>query len=474
MRSTFFGLNIGYKGLQAQQRALDITSHNVANANTQGYTRQDVIMEATKPIKVAEGFVGTGVDIAEYRRIRDVFIDAQIRNEIKSLGEWEVKSNIFDKLEVIFNEPSESSLRAVMDEYWSAWQDLSKNPESYAVRASVIQSGITLTDTLNHMDRQFKDLQLDINKSIQVKVNEINSSARQIRDLNLQIVKLETDGNKANDLRDKRDLLVEELAKIVNIDVVEDSTGAYNVTIGGKSLVFRGEIAEIRYTDNPVNPLAAKLEWLEPVSGVSQGAFTCKSGELFGYIEMRDNYVNGFREDISLIALRIAEEVNLAHNAGYSLDDNPGLDFFTKIDAAQPFSAGNIQVNQLIIDDVNLLAAAEATPALQGDGGNALNIAQLKSQMLMNGGVATFDDYFRSTVAELGINTLEATRMADNQTLLVNQLINKREGVSGVSLDEEMTNMIRYQHAYTASARVINTMDEMLDLIVNRLGLVGR
>ena len=485
MRSTFSGLNIGYKGLAAQQRALDITGHNVANANTEGYTRQDVIMQASPALKVLEGYVGTGVDVTEFRRIKDEFLDIQMRTENKALGEWEVKSNILNKLEVIFNEPSETSLRSVMDQFWEAWQVLSKNPEGVAARTTVMQRGVALANTFNHLDAQFCDLQADINKSIEVKVNEINSMARQIRDLNDQIIKAEASGQKANDLRDRRDLLLEQLSKNVAIDVVEDNLGAVNVTIGGKFLVSRTEIAEIRFKDNFIDPTQAKLEWYDPFTDASQGPVRLNGGILKGYVEMRDEVIVNYQTKISDLAATIAEEVNTLHQAGYGLDGSTGRDFFTKVNDSFAFSAENIQVNQEIIADLNCLAAAselvpdpadpEADPvAFQGDGSNALLLAQLKNKLTMTDGLASFDDYYRSTVGQLGIQGQEAFQMVENRTSLVEQLINRRESVSGVSLDEEMTNMIRFQHAYTASARVINTMDEMLDVIVNRLGIVGR
>jgi len=583
MRSTFFGLTIGYSGLAAQQRALDVTSHNIANANTPGFSRQSVIMEPAMPIKVLQGYVGTGVEITEFRRIRDEFLDIQLRTENKSLGEWETKSMILSNLEVIFNEPSEYSLRSVMDAFWEGWNLLSKNPESVAVRDSVIQGGITLVDTFNHIARQLADQQEDINKGISIKIDEVNSIARQIRDLNYQIVKAEADGSKANDLRDRRDHLVEQLAKIVDINVVENQVGAINVTIGGRSLVTGNYVTEIKFIANDEDPSASKIIWVDTISGSELGPVTIRSGQLKGYLDMRDDMVPKLQQQISELARRIATEVNELHRQGYVADGVHGGDFFVKLDNNKPFSAANIAVNQAIIDNNTLLAAAAESPVLKGDGENALRIFQLRSKAAINPGVfnppqtvtgaaltapitidssnntlnitlngttktitltentygsltdiatelqnrindpanfgagavsvsvdgfgqlvitnnlpgayrgiyeisgsaatalgiatkyeATFDDYFRSTVAQLGVASQEAERMVENQNLLVAQLINRREEVSGVSLDEEMTNMIRFQHAYAAAARVITANDEMLDLIVNRLGLVGR
>ncbi len=474
MRSTFFGLNIGVKALQAQQRALDVTSHNIANANTEGYTRQDAVMATSTPIKEFAGYVGTGVEITEFRRIRDQFIDLQLMTENKKLGEWEVKSDIMSKLEVIFNEPSESGLGTVLDDYWNAWQELSKNPESTAVRVTVVQRGLALADTFNHIHTQLTDLQKDINRTIATKVDGINSIAKQVSELNLHIVKAEADGSNANDLRDKRDLLVEQLSEMVEVGVIEDSTGSVNITVGGRSLVYRDYVMEMKFTDNEIDPTAAILEWIEPYTKESQGEINIKSGELYGYLNMRDETVAGMMDSISELAESVASETNTLHNSGYGLDDNPGLDFFIRSDDTEPFSAWNIMVNPLLVEDETLVAAGKETPVLQGDGSNALEIAQLRYKLIMGGGTTTFDDFYSSMVAQLGIEAQEAERMLENQELLTNQLMNKREAVSGVSLDEEMTNMIKFQHAYSAAARLITAMDEMLDTIINRLGVVGR
>jgi len=484
MGSTFFGLNIAYKGLSTQQKALDVISHNIANANTEGYTRQSVVAQTTRPMDTANGYIGTGVEVADIRRIREEFLDIQMRTENKSLGEWSTKSDILNKLEVIFNEPSETSIRSVSDAFWDSWQILSKNPESVAVRTTVMQTGITLVNTYNHIETQFKELQEDINKGIAVKVSEINSIGLQLGDLNDQIVKAERQGHSANDLRDKRDLLLEQLSETVAMDVNEDEYGAVNVTIGGKYLVAGTVVSKMAFTDSDSDPTDATLEWCDPLSGISQGKVRLSGGILKGYVDMRDEVIPKYRDNISLVAKTVAEGadglhgVNGLHKVGFGLNGETGVDFFTKYDETADFSTENIRVNPEIIDNLNLIAAATAEEpdflVYEGDGSNALAIAQLKDKLTMNGDVATFDDFFRSTVGQLGVESQEAQNMENNRSYLIEQLINQRESVSGVSLDEEMANMIMYQHAYTAAARVINTMDEMLDIIVNRLGTVGR
>jgi flagellar hook-associated protein 1 FlgK len=477
MRSTFFGLNIGYKGLAAQQRALDVTSHNIANANTPGYTRQDVIMEPTPAQKVLEGYVGTGVTITDFRRIRDSFIDIQMRTENRALGEWETKDNIIKKLEVIFNEPSDTSIRSVLDQFWEAWQTLSKNPESVSVRTDVMQRGVTLANTFNHLDAQFLDLQMDINKEIGLKVNEINTQARQIRDLNIKIMEAESGGHTANDLRDKRDMLVEQLAKNIGIDVVEDELGAVNILVGGQTLVSRAVLAEIQFNNNsPLNPTAATLEWYVPANGTYLGQVKLTGGILKGYVDMRDSVIPAYQAEVSELVKAVAEEVNALHRIGFGLDGTTEVDFFTTTDGSLEFNTKNIQVNSLIQEDINLIAAAatDDPEVYAGDNSNALAIAALKNKLAMNNGVASFNDFYMAIIGKLGVQGQESGQMVANRSYIIEQLMNQRESVSGVSLDEEMTNMIKYQHAYSAAARIITAMDQCLETLIFRLGVVGR
>lgn len=584
MRTTFFGLNIGAKGLAAQQRGLDITGHNIVNANTVGYTRQDVVMQADMPVKTANGFVGTGVKITDVRRMRDSYLDLQFRTENKFMGYWGFKDNVLQKIEVILNEPTDAGLRSTMDKFWSAWEDLSRKPESSAVRTTVIETGQAVVETFNHMDRQFRELRDDIDNSLNVNIRELNSIALQIKDLNYQIVKSEAEGPKANDLRDKRDLLLDQMSEIVDIEVVEDKSGSLTVTIGGRALVTGNVINQISGRQDMENDGLTKVLWADGTE------VKIRSGQLKGMLEARDEIVVDFMDKLDKMAFGLAQKMNEVHSQGFHLmadtsflsqnyqgftlgnkiasenypltisdtlslnigvttesitidgtftdieeliehindqlagvnamvcnldgaikfiSDNsevsinysggaadklgfyqtPGdgqypeitgksANFFTVTDPNAPFSAANLAINLDIKEQVNLIAVAGYPPYngikdIEGDGSNALRIAQLKYDNSMING-ATFDDYYRSETAKLGIKAREANRMVENQGLLINQLENKREAVTGVSLDEEMTNMIRFQHAYNSAARYITAVDQMLDTLINRIGLVGR
>lgn len=472
MRSAFFGLEIAKRSLFTHQHSLNVTGHNIANANTEGYSRQRGIHAATYPQfsyslnrPTFAGITGTGVEMQEIRRMRDQFIDRDFRNENQIFGEWETKRDILQKIEYIFNEPSDSGIRSVLDEFWNSFQELSKNPENPTVRAVVHQRGIALAKTINHTYTQFKELQMQVNEAIDVKVKEINSLSLQIADLNDQILKTEATGDNANDLRDRRDLLVDQLSKIVKLYVDEDNNGMYTISVTGAALV----------TGKYYNPIEFDVTDITSVITFTDLGYNLVTdgGELKGLLEMRDNALPYYMKGLEDIAQALMDEINPIHSTGFGLGDasvDPtltGNDFFIS-------GTGNnlIELNPAL--DVLERIAAASSNNTPGDGSNALLIAQLKQKKIATLANGTFDDYTKSLISVLGVDTQEAIRMTDNQELLLTQIENRRESVSGVSLDEEMSNMIKFQHGYNSAARMVTAIDEMLEVVVNKMGIVGR
>lgn len=477
--STFFGIEIGRRALMAQQRALETTSHNVANANTKGYSRQEAVLATTTPYSypgMGAGQLGTGVEVQRMRRLRESFLDAQFRNESKALGRWEVRRDTLEKLEAILNEPGDDGLSKLMDRFFAAWQELAKNPEGEAARSVVRQEGIALAEAFNHLAGQLNDLSADLSTSVGVRVNEVNSLARQIRDLNAQIVKAESGNMAANDLRDRRDLLLDELAKVVPIQVEEDRYGAVSIVVRDHTLLSGQQVSELAF-----NPSTGKVTWPD---GAELTVGEHPYGSLEGLLEARDGVVEDYKAQLDELAGYIAQAVNAKHEAGAGLDGSTGVSFFTGS------AAGSLKVSDEIMGDLRKIAAAQnpagnsppgTVPPPPGDGSNALLIAQLKNGAWVDtDGDGTpetnviFSDKYNSWVADLGVKGQEASRMVDNQELLTSQLDSRRQAVSGVSLDEEMTNMVRFQQAYNAAARVITAVDEMLDTLISRTGIVGR
>lgn len=482
MRSTFGGIEISKRGILTQQAALTTAGHNVANANTPGYSRQVVNMVAAEPIEALSlqrstipGQMGQGVMFTDVSRIREAFLDKQYANENKSLGEWSVRQDTLEKLEAIINEPSDTGLRQVLDNFWNSWQELSKQPDNLETRAVVKESAIAVTDAFNHAAKQLNDLSSDLNDNITVKVTQVNSTLKQIAGLNNEIFRVEGLGNSANDLRDQRDLLVDQLSKVINVSVQEES-GGYHVKMGNQDLVVGSTPTD--FTEDVVTATYQT---------------DLNSGELFGLKLSNEKYVTEYKNQLNSMVSTIVSSVNDIHKQGYTLQDTPptkGGDFFAPItDFAT--AALTVKVSSNITDNVENIAASTRTykdaagveHVVKGNNENALNLANIKNtkysfdgsgvtKIILNGG--TFDEFLRAVVSEIGVQTQEAQRQTSNQKILVDQVDSRRQSVSGVSLDEEMADMIKYQHAYNAAARSLTTFDEMLDKVINSMGTVGR
>lgn len=531
MRSTFHSLEIAKRSLFTQQAALSTTGHNIANANTQGYSRQVVNMTAARPIEApgmmrsnAPGQLGMGVEFTSITRVREKFLDDQFRNENKTMGNWTIQKNTLEKLETIISEPSETGIRTVLDNFWKSWSDLSKDPENITGRKVVRENAKALTDAFNQASKQLAALKDDLTENIDVKARHANTLVTQISNLNKEIQRIEGLGDDANDLRDQRDQLTDELSGIANIKVVEQADG-YSITMGTTILVSGG-------TPTSINSAI----WED---AYSSGQLT--DGEVYGMIHSRDKLVADYQSQMDTLANSLATgETEITLPEGSVLPDNTtllvvaadgtrsaatfsgaartipaggikvvvnginglhqlGYNFNDPVETGKPFfeskfggviTAGNIQLNASIDADPSLIATSMRTAVnslgkeltVKGNNQLALSISQLNAASFQykNGASnaliqkGTISDFFRSVVGQLGVQSSEAGRQQTNQKALVDQIDARRMSVSGVSLDEETANMIKFQHAYNASARVMTTMDEILDKVINSMGIVGR
>lgn len=479
MTSTFHGLELGKRALYAQQAALSTTGHNVANANTTGYTRQRVEMQSTNPLTTNGVQLGTGVEVTKIVRLREDYLDVQLRGENKNFGYWEAKSDTLSKIEELMNEPSDQALAHTLDEFWKGWQDLSNNADSAAARSVVRQKGLAVTETFNHIMNSLNTMQNDLKNVITTKTDEINSLATQIKDLNGQIARLVPNGFEPNDMYDQRDVLIDQLSKLVDVKVTPSDNGMVDVTVGGSKLVEgqKANILSIGY--DPVSKLVNPQEIMIAGSKIS-----LEGGELLGVMESygvvggeSKSIIPTLKDKINNLAMTFANTVNTIHQNGLNLDNindvsNDKVPFFTGT------SAQDLTVNPRIMESLNLIAAAnEETPGVSstGNGKNALDIANIKMDASLEflEGTSTMDDYYRNIIGQLGVDSQEAQRMTDNSEVIVNQVENRRLSVSGVSLDEEMTNMIKFQQAYNAAARMVTVMDQCLEKVINGMGRVG-
>jgi len=448
----FNSLEIGKRALNAQRTAITITGHNVANINTPNFARQRAELAAS-----LSGDIVSGVNVDEVRQIRDKFLDSRLRVQIQDFGKWEAQSNSLSQIEDVLG-TSDSGISNALSEFWDGWQDLANQPESESARIAVIERGERLAYHFNKVDAELKRSQTDINAQIESKIQQINSTAEMIGKLNTEITVIEGPGGNANDQIDSRAALIDELSELVNVTSLPEENGSVKVFIGGFSLVERNEVTQLSVTtfaagyttfSNPVLPDGAPVD--------------ITSGELAGLMELRDTTIPEFIDRINQLAASLIGDVNSLHSTGYGLDNSTGLSFFSGE------GADDMTVGSLIKNDPVKLATSSSINS-EGNNEVALSISQLRYAQKFNNGTETYEDYYHATVGMVGVKSQEAQRFTENQQLLVERFTAQRDSVSGVSLDEEMSNLIKFQHAYDAAAKFISVVDEMLETIIGFVG----
>ena len=517
MVSTFHGLETAKRGMTAQQLALYTTGHNIANANTPGYTRQRVSFSTAEPFPGAglnrpqiPGQLGTGVQPGTIERIREEFLDLQYRSENTKLGYYSSLSSALAKMEDIMNEPSDSGLQNIMSKFWSSLQNLADHPENLGTRQVVASQGQMVAETFNYYYNSLESIRKDLGNEIDKTVKNINSIVSQIDELNKQIASVEPHGMLPNDLYDKRDQLVDQLSSLVGVKVTAVKPNQYGQPLPTAIGLYEIEIIQkdgsslsLLSVDNTTgastpNELSITIEndAIESVQveGVSLNNLTGKLQgliESYGYHDENGDVKGHYpemMEKLNKLAYAFASEFNHIHQQGYGLDktdpageffdlgDNTGSGYDETINYAQI-----IKVRDEIIKDPSNIAAAKKPGENSGDNNNAFELADLKSKDFSDYSVplpddmsGTFDFYYAAMIGDLGVAAQSANTNLDNVQVLVDSVEYNRQSVSGVSLDEEMTNMITFQHAYNASARMITVIDEMLDKIINGMGIVGR
>jgi len=492
MSSTFGGLNIVGRGLAAQQVSLETVGHNIANANTVGYSRQNVNLATTNP-QVGYGGngtyqVGTGVNISSITRARDTYVDKQMWKESSTLGYGQTMEYSMGKIEGVFQEPSDTGVQTVLNQFWTSLQTLSTNASDEGTRTTVQQRGVEVVNAVQHASQQLQDMVTDINSTLDIKVSDINQITKEISGLNGQIVNVETGGgDHANDLRDKRDTLVDQLSKMVNITVNEDKKGSYNIQTSGMPLVM-GTTAQQLTTFSTKDPTYGYVIKNVVAVGSTQ-SINFTNGEVKGLLDGRDSSQGGVKEyldQLNTISQFLLQDFNAVHKAGVGTDNSTGTNFFgadsttdykTWTPAAGENWINELQVNPAITDSNGLAKIAAKTSITQGtaSGDNAVLLGNmLKTTVSPTLGNSSLDSYYSSLISALGVQSQDAQRTTDNQTTLLAQITNWRESTAGVNMDEEMTNMVKFQKGYNAAARVLTTMDEMLDKLINSTGTVGR
>lgn len=452
------GLNSVMRALLAQQQALDVASHNVANVNTPGYSRQRLRLASVSASNPSQpGLPGNGVQVIGTERIRNIFIDFQRRGQEQAAGYYAVKTDSLKLVETSLGEPGESGLRQVMNDFFNAWRDVANDPEQSAMRSAVVQAGTSLGFTATRIDGQLRSMRDDANRRVAATVTEINGLADQIASINSQIISLRGIGDPAGDLTDRRDHSIDRLSRLVDVQYTETASGSMTVSIGGRSLVSGSNVRGLTTATNAANNNYLDVQW------ASDGAtLSTATGELGGLINQRDVDLPQRLADFNAVVTQLMADVNTAHAAGFARDGvTTGTAFFTGSDAS------DIAVNAAVAGNIDLVGAASVAGAA-GDGSNALGLADLQWAKTMGGATQSYDEFYNSLVTSLGVDAKNAQTLADAQSLSVQQLDQLQQSEAGVNLDEEMVNIVQFQRAYQAAARVITVIDDMLDTLINR------
>ncbi len=565
MGTLFSTLDVARSGLQAAQVQIDVAGHNIANVNTEGYTRQRAELVTRSPITYPFGQLGRGVEVGTVRRIRDSFIDAAYRTQNPNLGRTSTAAQFYGFIEDLFLEPSENGFGTRVNDFFDSLNDFANNVESLPARQSVISNVDSLSASLREMAQRLDALRTNANEQIKGLVPAVNSITSRLASLNDRVRSTEVSGVVANDLRDERDRLLDELSSYMNITVHERADGQVDVVVGNDVMVNGIFARQIVAVANPA--LDAERNDLVEIRYADNNALVqIENGKFFGAMEVRDSAIPTVDAKLDAIAATIIQQLNRIQSQGAGLQrlsgnitstnpvtdssialasaglrfavtagtfdvvvyDSAGVattttiafdpatdsldDLATALSAVPNFSASvvggttlqlgagsgytysfandsgalltslginglftgydarTIGVNKLLSDNPSYLSSTASLDVLEtGDNSLALAMAAIRDALTMQGGTASISDFYESMVAQVGVDTQANERLYQVEKAFVEDFNRRRQEVSGVSLDEEVTFLLQYEKAFQASARVVTTVDTMLETL---LGMV--
>jgi flagellar hook-associated protein FlgK len=466
--STFSSLNAATTALWAQRRALDVTGQNIANVNTEGYSRQRVDLQALGGSVVPAFFststgVGGGVSADEVTRIRDAFLEGRGHTEHANSARLTVENETFELVEQAFREPGDTGIQNLLSDMWSGWEDVADQPDNDAARGAVLKRLETLVGGIHFAQASLGAQWTQSRESLDVLVADVNAAATSIADLNKAIQRANQSNLPANDLSDQRDLLVMKLADQVGATVRHGDDGVVDVLVGGMTLVAGSTASSLATAGTyVVDGVAAD----PPRIVTGTGGYTVRTGgTAAGQLNSLNTIIPNYRKAVDDTATSLATSLNTAHGAGYDLSGAAGTPLLGS--SSGPITAATLTV---LITDPKKIAASGIAPVggvATLDHGNADAIAQLRQS------TTGTDTSYRKMIVELGVQAAVAGRNLDIQSVISTQVDAARESVAGVNIDEEMTNMLSFQHAYSAAGRLITAIDETLDKLINGTGRVG-
>ncbi len=472
MLGLFGTLGMGQRSLQTQRQGIEVTGHNLANVNQTGYSRQRLVVQSSTTTPSSLGPQGDGVDAVAIEQLRNTLLDRQIQNETSVHGSLEARQEALELAQtnlglLIDRQASGSSasqgasgltgatsLAEGLSDLFASFQSLSTQPASSDARQALMQDAETLADRFNQATQRLNELQTSLNDSVTSDTQSANTLLSDIARLNRQIFQDSAGASSAaNDLMDTRQAKLEELSKLIKVDVVKEDNGSLTLSVGGTTLVSNDTVVEgLETYDMGSGNLGLR-------TASTDTAITPTGGRLQGTIETRDTDLANLRSDLNTLAGTLITQVNTLHATGYNLAGGNGAAFFEGTDA------GTIKVNSALVNDPSLIQAS-GTSGIRGDNTVVLALATLATTPQASLNNQTFSGFFTQTASKLTSSLANANDELEDQEALEKLLTNQRDELSGVSIDEEMTNLVKYQKAFEASAKLITTVDELLDTVI--------
>jgi flagellar hook-associated protein 1 FlgK len=454
-------LQVGVSGLTASQTGLAVTSHNISNAQTPGYSRQRANFSDLFSLSVKPGQLGEGVQVVDISRLRSAYLDASTRQEIGQQSMYQQVNQDLQNLESVFGSPTNPTLNQGLNAFFNSFQDLSAHPQDISTRQAVYSSGTVLATDFQDANAQIAQLRNGLDSQVNETATSINSILGQVATLNQQIVTTEQNGNKANDLRDQRDQLLDQLSSYMDLTTSEQPNGSVDISVNGQSLVNNYSASTVQVV-NAGAPAHPQIQ----AGGVS---LATGGGQLAGFEQSYAN-IDQTQSALDTLAQTVIAQVNAIHaapGAAFDLNGVQGVAFFTGT------GASDIAVSAAIQNDpTKVVAAGTASP---GDNAAAIRMVNLQDLAVYPPGSpsSTLTAAISVLTNQLGLKASQAGGLESAHQETVNSLNAQRQAVSGVNMDEELTNMIQFQRAYQAAARIITSVDESLDTVINHMGRAG-
>ena len=448
-------LNIAQTALAATQASLQTTSHNIANVNTTGYARQEAVLEEAPSISTAHGLMGNGVEVKGVIRYYDKYLEQTLAAKNTTLQQDTVTESYFQRIEGTLNEDN-SNLSQYITAFFNGWQDLSTDPTSVADRESLASEGTDVARSIKNIYSDLKGLQSELNNDVGQEVTDANTLIKSIASLNTMILEGGTQGGQANDYIDQRNEQVKELSAKLDLVTFQDQYGRMTVLTSKGKMLVDGDTSYELATDVDQTTGLTGVAWKDASGNLFDISSDIQAGKFKAMLDMRDNQIPGFISNIDNLAQTLIQQVNTIHATGYNLNGTQN-DFFKSISGNYAKDIG--LSDEVKADSKNISATSSLANTTDND--VALSLAGLADSNVCDGGTTTFTGYTASIVSRIGELTKAATDSVQYDQNTMDVVNNQRESVSGVSLDDEMTNLIKFEHAYEAGARLYTVADDL-------------